>query len=79
MGVTCTDYDRHERLLDCPHQAGVTVAYRFGDGCSGRLCTGCESQFGARSWPGATERIAGPARGLDALEILRSGVLGERP
>jgi hypothetical protein len=78
--VTCSDYARHERLLDCPHQNGITVMIKLADGCSGRLCTACEEAAGARRWPDITERIAGPARGLDVLEMLRAAArANERP
>jgi len=70
--VSCSDYARHELLLDCPHQDGVTVLIRLADGCSGRLCGECEHRLGARQWPGIVERIAGPADALDVLELLRA-------
>lgn len=73
--MTCTDYERHEQLLDCHHQGGGTmVLVELADGCSGRPCQDCYTRLDIRHWPDLTDRIAGPADGLDALEVLR--VLG---
>jgi hypothetical protein len=71
--MTCTDYARHEQLIVCDHpRASVEILIRLSDGCSGRLCPDCENQIGARKWPDIAERIAGPADGLDVLEMLRA-------
>lgn len=71
--MKCTDYRRHERLLDCRHyQAAVMVAYKMADGCSGRLCAYCEDDLGAKHWSDVAERIPGPVCGLDALEVAQS-------
>lgn len=75
--MACADYRLHERLLDCNHAARVMVAVRLDDGCAGRLCPACDAELGVRRWPGLAERVAGPVRGLDALEMLRA--LGRRP
>jgi hypothetical protein len=70
--VSCADYELHERLLDCNHAGEVMVAVRLDDGCSGRLCQECADRLDVKRWPGVTERIAGPGRGLDVLEMLRA-------
>jgi hypothetical protein len=70
--VACADYGLHERLLDCNHADPVMVLVRLDDGCSGRLCQACDGRLGTKRWPGLAERIAGPARGLDVLEMLRA-------
>jgi hypothetical protein len=72
--VSCTDYERHELLLDCTHErvAGVMVQVAMDDGCSGRLCPICVSYLDVVHWPGLSEIIARPERGLDALQMLRA-------
>jgi len=70
--MTCTDYELHERLISCAHDEPVMIAVRLDDGCSGRLCPACDAELGVKHWPGITERLAGPAAGLDALELLRA-------
>ena len=42
------------------------------DGCSGRLCQDCFTALDVRHWPGLADRIAGPAEGLDMLQLLRA-------
>lgn len=67
------DYELHEHLLDCTHdRAGTQVAVRLADGCSGRLCQDCYDRLDVAHWPGLSERIGGPAGGLDVLEMLRA-------
>lgn len=76
--MACTDYERHEQLVSCTHRdCGTEIAVKVADGCSGRLCQGCDAQLGVRRWPDLVERIAGPSAGLDALELMR--VLGQLP
>jgi hypothetical protein len=70
--MTCTDPARHVRLLDCRHLQGVTTLLALADGCSGRLCAGCEQRAGTRRWPDVADRITGPAKGLDLLEMVRA-------
>jgi hypothetical protein len=71
--MTCTDYTRHERLLECTHEtAGVQVHVELADGCSGRVCQDCMEQLGIKRWPDLADRIAGPAEGLDVLQMLRA-------
>lgn len=70
--MACADYRLHEQLLGCNHAAGVMVAVRLEDGCSGRLCLACDAELGVKRWPGLAERIAGPVRGLDALDLARA-------
>ena len=70
--MACTDYVRHEQLLDCPHAGGIQVQVSMTDGCSGRLCQDCFTALDVRHWPGLADRIAGPAEGLDMLQLLRA-------
>ena len=70
--AACANYRLHELLIGCAHNAPVMVAIRLDDGCSGRLCPDCDQELGVRHWPGLAERLAGPATGLDALELLRA-------
>lgn len=70
--MACADYDLHEQLLGCNHAGPVMVSVQLEDGCSGRLCPACDERLGVRRWPGLAERIAGPSRGLDALDFLRA-------
>jgi hypothetical protein len=48
------------------------INWRTEDGCTGRMCPACDAQHDVKHWPGLAERIAGPAAGLDALEMLRA-------
>jgi hypothetical protein len=71
--LSCDDYARHERLLECSgHDETVMVAVELADGCSGRLCPDCQARLGVRHWPDVADRIAGPAGGLDVLDMLRA-------
>ena len=77
--MSCTDYRRHERLLDCDHPAAeVQVQVKMADGCSGRLCQACTDRLGVKHWPDLADRIAGPAEGLDVLQMLRALAREER-
>lgn len=72
--MACADYELHERLLSCQHAgpAGAQVQVRFDDGCSARLCQDCFTVLGVRRWAGLTDHLAGPAAGLDLLQLLRA-------
>jgi hypothetical protein len=71
--VTCADYERHELLVTaCRHQAGPQVQVEMDDGCSGRLCQDCVTRLDVKRWPGLADRIAGPAAGLDVLQMARA-------
>lgn len=70
--MACTDYERHERLTECNHSGGPEVQVQLTDGCSGRLCQDCDRRLDIRHWPDVAERIAGPADGLDVLQMLRA-------
>jgi hypothetical protein len=70
--VSCADYALHERLLDCAHAGEVMIAVALDDGCSARLCPACDTALSVKRWPGLAERIPGPVRGLDVLELLRA-------
>jgi hypothetical protein len=72
--MACDDYVRHELPLSCSHasRAGTQVQVSFADGCSARLCADCEERLGIRRWPDLTGSLAGPADGLDLLQLLRA-------
>ena len=70
--MSCTDYELHEKLLDCQHDGGVQVQVELGDGCSGRLCQDCFTRLDVKHWPGLAGRIAGPGEGLVVLQMLRA-------
>jgi hypothetical protein len=78
--MTCTDYERHERLLECDHgRADVQVYVELTDGCSGRVCQDCMIRLGIKHWQDLGDRIAGPGGGLDALQMLRALARGATP
>jgi hypothetical protein len=71
--TACSDYELHERLLECDGRHGGTqVQVTMSDGCSGRVCQECYVRLGIGRWLGLSERIAGPAEGLDVLQLLRA-------
>ena len=73
--MTCADYVRHERLLlSCTHtgQGGTEIQVSFTDGCSGRVCPDCDRELRIKHQPDLADRLAGPASGLDALQMLQA-------
>jgi hypothetical protein len=70
--MACSDYELHEKLLDCPHAGGIQVQVQLDDGCSARLCQDCFTALDVKHWPGLADWIDGPADGLDALQLLRA-------
>lgn len=70
--MSCADYQRHEHLLSCGHLQETEIQVTLKDGCSGRLCPDCDRELGIRHWPDLAERVAGPAAGLDLLQLLRA-------
>lgn len=71
--MACTDYTRHERLLECTHtEAQTQIAVTFADGCSGRLCADCGRRLEIKRQPDVAERLPGPATALDLLTLIRA-------